>query len=154
MEEEFVFKKKFIGFETEIFIRLARGAMENPLNPENLLNPTLSTMSRSFYVSSVLHDKKFHSKYEALCERKLTFSELATSEIQVPIWLIDVYWSGIFFFQQNSKIFKINGKTLQEVELKGFRLVIFFFWWFFISTLGGGEKNREKIVKNVFFFTM
>jgi hypothetical protein len=32
MEEEFVFFQ-FIGYETEIFIRLARAATENPLNP-------------------------------------------------------------------------------------------------------------------------
>jgi hypothetical protein len=60
MEEEFVFLKKKIGCETEIFILLARAATENPLNLENLLNPHLSNMSRTFYVSFVSYDQKIN----------------------------------------------------------------------------------------------
>jgi hypothetical protein len=61
MEEEFVF---FIGYETEIFIRLVRAAMEKKstqprksTQPGKSTQPHLSNMSRTFYVSSVLYDK-------------------------------------------------------------------------------------------------
>jgi len=97
--------------------------------------PHLSNVSRSFYVSSVFYDKKIHSKYKGLCERKLTFSELATSEIQVPIWLIDVYWSGIFFFNKIVKFSKSTTRPSKRLSWKGFDgWFLFYFWWFFIST--------------------
>jgi hypothetical protein len=71
-----------IGYKMEIFIQLARAATENPFNPENLLNPTLSNVClvHLFYVSPPSHmTKKIHSKYEGLCERKLTFSNTSNS---------------------------------------------------------------------------
>jgi hypothetical protein len=84
----------------------------------------------------LIWQKKFIQNMKDFVKESWRFQILATPEIQVPIWLIDAYWSGNKKIQLNSKIFKINGKTSKRLSWKGFDWW-FFFSWFFKKNIGG-----------------
>ncbi len=106
-------------------------------------------MSRTFYGSSVLYDKKnSFENMKDFAKRKLMFSRLATPEIQVPIRLIDAYWSGNKKFQLNSKIFKINGNNSKRLSWKGFDW--WFFFWMVFSPLHWEKKRKKR--RDFFYF--
>ncbi len=112
--------------------------------------PLLIYVSYILRLLRLIWQKNFIRKYEGLCEKKLTFSKLATPEVQVPVWLIDAYWNG----NKNFQLKKVKFSKSMARPPRGWveRVLIgdIFFWMVFFP-LHWGEKNWKKKEKNVFF---
>jgi len=115
--------------------------------------PLLIYVSYILRLLRLIWQKNFIRKYEGLCEKKLTFSKLATPEVQVPVWLIDAYWNG----NKNFQLKKVKFSKSMARPPRGWveRVLIgdIFFWMVFFPLTLGGKKLKKKREK-CFFFPM